>query len=342
MVRRRKVESETPSLDAARQNLQPELAVMLSRRKLLGTMGKLAAMFAVGNLVAEQWASEVYSSRDTMLRMDGGTHIRSNLFAVSFGGEGNHDDFYGAATIYSASGKRIPAADMMYDNKNGLDFDSMARVLHQAQKERGFTHLVINGDSFGGLFGLYAAYRANIPVAGFVANCSPGGMRDAKSGAALMADFVTSPVTPKGALVQNAELVGKDLYCYFRDASSIGSAMLGLGHELVSLPSQMADGGSAFLQYTEVQAGRHLDCATLLPVLYRHGIVDEHFTSAVFLQAASDNTVNDNAAYGDWSREFHKIGIHMPRLYMGPGSVHADEHAEGVPLQTSGFLENLM
>ena len=52
--------------------------------------------------------------------------------------------------MYHDSGKRIPTADMIYDNINGLDFDAMARVLKKAQKERQFSHLVINGDGLGG------------------------------------------------------------------------------------------------------------------------------------------------------------------------------------------------
>ncbi len=274
-----------------------------------------------------------------MLEMVGGKEIKSNLLAVSFGGEGNDQDYYGAQSIFNASHKRIPTADMRYDNLQGLDFKAMARVLKEAQEKRQFEFLVINGDSLGAMFGLFAALRANIPVAGFIANSGPERLDDATTGAKLAADVVTR--VPSSTLLRTTELGLKDLWCYFRD-NSLDSAISGLPKEVLSLPSQMGNGGSAYLQETQLEWAQRLDYTDLMPVLYRNGIVDKNFTSPVFLAAAHDNVIRPYAAHRDWSREFGRFGMTMPLLHMGPDSGHADVFAEVAPLQQSGYFDHLI
>ncbi|HEY4160462.1 MAG TPA: alpha/beta hydrolase [Candidatus Saccharimonadales bacterium] len=291
----------------------------------------------------KQWNESSYKSSGTTLEMVGGERIKSNLLIVSFGGEGNDQDYFGALSAFNASGKRIPAADMRYDDIHGLDFDAMGRVMKEAQRKRGFTHAVLDCHSLGGMIGLFTALRAGIPVAGIVLNSTPENLGNATTGAKLAADLVTAPMAPKDMLTQDVELGFKDIWCYFRDADSVGSSIVGLPRELWSLPSQMTQGGSARLQETQLEDANELNYDEIMPTLIRNGIIRKGVTSPVFVMSTHDGVIHPMDSYHAWSNEFARAGItHMPLVQMGSGSGHADVFGEGAPLQKIGYYDSLI
>jgi len=310
------------------------------RRRAIQIFGTVAAAATFANVRASEWNAEAYKSSGTELQLVGGKTTKSNLFAVSFGGEGNVNDYWGAVQTFQNSGRRIPTADMVYDNINGLDFGSMARVLKKAQQDRGFKYLVINGDSLGGLIGLGAALEANIPVAGFIANSSPDKLTDTRVGAELTA-AVVSTLDPQSPAVQDALLWAKDFWCYWRD-NPFGSAVEGLWGELTNLPSQMASAGSPQLQESQLVYGESVSAASLVPALRRRGLISPLTTSTVFLRAAYDGVDDPDASFAGWEADFSSVGIPMRNLSMGPGSSHADVFTERGPLQADNFFDDLI
>jgi pimeloyl-ACP methyl ester carboxylesterase len=313
----------------------------LSRRKAVQVIGGATLAFLFADQLVGRWTAETYHSNGTELRLVGGQNLNSNLFAVSFGGEGNYEDYWGALSLYKASDRQIPTADMVYDNINGLNFQDMARVLKDAQRKRGFEYLVINGDSLGAMFGMYTALHAGIPVAGFIANSGPMKLGDARTGAIVAADLVTSSANPHDKLVETAELALKDLWCYFRD-NPFGTAVANLPDELKTLPDQMSQGGSAELQRDQLMWAQQIDFNQLVPEFKRRGVIGD-FTNAVFLRAWEDNVIDPSEAYWDWSHWLKRgFDIQMKLLQMPPGSKHADVFAEGTTLHGYGYFDYLI
>lgn len=340
--RRSRNSSLMPNVDMAYKVLQPE-SYDPSRRKVLKMFAGVALGYLVADKLVGQWTAETYRSNGTGLRLVGGQNLKSNLLVVSFGGEGNYEDYWGALSNYKAANKQLPTADMVYDNIHGLNFQDMARVLQDAQRKREFQYLVVSGDSLGAMFGMYAALLADIPVAGFIANSGPMKLRDAKSGAVLAADLVTSGVNPKDKLVLTSELALKDLWCYFRD-NSFDTAMANLPNELWTLPDQMAKGGSAELQRSELwwAQPQQINFETLAPVYKRREIIGD-FTHPIFLKAWDDNVINPDVAHRDWEHWFQgNFGLHMPLEQMRPGSGHADVFAGAAILQKCGYFTDLI
>lgn len=324
----------------------------MTRRRFLRNSGALIGGVMVANELATIWSNEVYQSNGTELRIVGGENIHSPLLIVSFGGEGNDNDYTGAQQMYLAGNKKIPAADMVYDNRNGLNFKDMATVLHESQKERGFEYLVICGDSEGAMIGMFAALCAeDIPVAAFIANSGIMKLGNAKFGAQLTAKLVTSSINPPINLVKDTELAAKDIFCYFRDHNTGASypfdlvslsALLGLPHEIFRLPDQMAQSASPSLQISELNWAEIINFPKLAHLYKKFGIISRDFTEAIYLQAARDNTINPNGAFRDWHNLFlSNFGIYMHRHYMRPGSRHADVYAAGALLHQMSTLERI-
>jgi len=299
------------------------------------------AALKLAQMGLEEWDESSYESNGTTLEMVGGERIKSNLLIVSFGGEGNDQDYFGALNAFQASGKRIPAADMRYDDVYGLNFNAMGRVMRQAQRKRGFTHVILDCHSLGGMIGLFAALRAGIPVAGVVLNSAPEGLGTTTFGARLASALVAA--APKDALTQDVALGFKDIWCYFRDADSVGSSLVGLPREVWSLPSQMTQGGSARLQETQIEAANELNFDRIMPMLVRYGIVHKDITRPVFVMSRHDGVIDPIGSFRAWKNEFARAGItDMPLVKMGPGSGHADVFGEGAPLQGIHYYDGLI
>jgi pimeloyl-ACP methyl ester carboxylesterase len=264
----------------------------------------------------------------------------SPLFGVSFGGEGNFNDYWSARSMYSAGRKKIPWANMVYDNERGLNFVDMARVLQAAQKQRQFQYLIVDGDSLGGMFGMYAALLANIPVAGFMADSSPMRLSDAVRSAVITADFVTR--APKSEFVETLELGAKDLYCDVRD-QGVEDFVANLANNISSLPSQMAQGASPQLQRDQLGWAGIIDMSNLAHLYRERGIIQAGITQPIFLRAAHDGVIRPETAYADWKGWFaSEFDIRMPLLQMRPGSGHADVFAAATCVQAEGYLDYLI
>lgn len=334
--------SPTPHLGEALQRTQPE-ALDIGRRRAIKTFGGLAAGLLLAESGAARWNSEVYRSGSTSLRMVGGQNMVSPLLAVSFGGEGSKNDHNGATSLFAASKKRIPSADMIYDQR-GLNFHDMEKVLQDARKRRGLRCLLINGDSEGAMISLVVAARAGIPMAGFIANSGIMSIRNAKGAAQLTTEIVTSstPANPTnkffGDLVGDLELASKDLGSYFRD-SGIAEAITGLPNELATLPDQMAGGGSPVLQESQLEFAKKRRIQQLVPELRKGDIIKKDFTLPVYLRAPQDPIIDPYAAHEDYEGLFARFGIRMPIITMPEGSRHADVFAGAAVLRSYDYFD---
>jgi hypothetical protein len=339
-----KKENLTPNIDRAAGAMDKD-PLLSTRRRFLQNCGGVAIGYCVSSTVGNEvvnWSNETFRSHGTQMQVVGGANKKSPLLAVSFGGEGNVNNYYGATTIYSASGKKIPSADMIYDNTRGLNFTDMANILKESKEKRQFDYLVINGDSLGAMFGMYAALLADIPIAGFISNCGPKRLDDAVTSAVVTSRLVTSGLNPKNTIVGDAELAGKDLYCDVRD-EGVWEFISDLFGNIGALPGQMAQGGSPQLQRSQLEWAEAIDFDQMVPIFKRRGTLAKGMTSAVFLEAANDNVIKPQTAYDDWKGWLgNNFGIGMPLLHMREGSVHADVFAGAACLQQHGYFTSLI
>lgn len=337
-------ENPTPNIDRAEKVMAKD-PLLSSRRRFLRNCGGVAIGYCLAGQIGNEvtnWSNETFRSNGTQMQVVGGANLKSPLLAVSFGGEGNVNNYYGATSLYSASGKKIPSADMIYDNVRGLNFTDMANILKESQEKRQFEYLVVNGDSLGAMFGMYAALLAGIPVAGFIANCGPMKLDDALPSAVVASRLVTSEFNPNNKVTGAAELAAKDIYCDVRD-EGFKEFFFDLFGNLNALPGQMAQGGSPLLQRSQLEWAEAIDLDPMASIYKKRGIIAKGMTSAVFLEAAFDNVIKPRDSYDDWKGWFgNNFGIHMPLLHMREGSVHADVFAGAACLQQNGYFNSLL